>query len=447
MAGYTLILAVLILGGIIATLGDRIGSKVGKARLTIFKLRPRHTATLITIVTGGLIAACTLGILLASSSQLQDGLFRLESIRAELEDAQQQRQITETQLQTAKSNQASAQLRLDRINRSLAQSLIRQSETQAQLKELEVQFESAKAELASAATQERQLRDRIDTLNQEQNRLQQQQEQLQSDLDRIGTERANLRQKVRESEQVLQKIEQQRMALREEVASLEESRDQLAVSIQALRRGNVAIFSEQILSLGVIRPGLNRANQRAAIQQLIQQAERSARDLLDFLPGQQPPNNVLQLTDAQTNRLLEQMRDGRSYVIRILSAGNYIRRETAIFVTVDITPNRQVFEQGQVIASLTFRPDLTLAELEARIEQLFSLANFRARREGVLFDPLTGKVGTFSPAALTNLLQSVSRLQTSYEIQAVTKTSIFTGSPLSLELVVRQGTVELGRFS
>jgi uncharacterized protein (DUF3084 family) len=447
MAGYTLIFAVLVLGGIIATLGDRIGSKVGKARLTVFRLRPRHTATLITIVTGGLIAASTLGILLASSSQLQDGLFRLESIRAELETAQQQRQRTETQLQTAKSNQATAQLRLDQINRSLARALIRQSETQTKLQELEQQFDSAQSQLASASAQEQQLRDRIDNLNQEQDRLLTQQQQLQSDLSRISSERASLRQKVNESEQVLQKIEQQRATLREEVASLEESRDQLAISIQTLRRGNVAIFSEQILSLGVIRPELSRDNQRAAIQQLILQAERSARELLDFLPGQQPQRPVLQVSDAQTNRLLEQMRDGRSYVIRILSAGNYIRRETNIFITVDITPNRQVFEQGQVIASLTFRPDLSLTELETRVEQLFSLASFRARREGVLFDPLTGKVGSFSPAALSALLQSVSRLQTSYEIQAVAKNPIFTGSPLSLELVVRQGNTELGRYS
>ncbi|NJM85416.1 MAG: DUF3084 domain-containing protein, partial [Leptolyngbyaceae cyanobacterium RM2_2_21] len=32
--GYILILAVLILGGVIATVGDRIGMRVGKARLT-----------------------------------------------------------------------------------------------------------------------------------------------------------------------------------------------------------------------------------------------------------------------------------------------------------------------------------------------------------------------------------------------------------------------------
>ena len=59
--GLILILVVLILGGLIATLGDRIGTKVGKARLSLFNLRPRKTAVLVTVFTGVMISAsCTL---------------------------------------------------------------------------------------------------------------------------------------------------------------------------------------------------------------------------------------------------------------------------------------------------------------------------------------------------------------------------------------------------
>ena len=34
MSGWLLILALLILGGVLSTLGDRLGSRVGKARLS-----------------------------------------------------------------------------------------------------------------------------------------------------------------------------------------------------------------------------------------------------------------------------------------------------------------------------------------------------------------------------------------------------------------------------
>ena len=71
--GYILILAILIVGGVIATVGDRIGTRVGKARLSLFKLRPKNTAVLVTILTGTLISASTLAILFAADDGLRPG--------------------------------------------------------------------------------------------------------------------------------------------------------------------------------------------------------------------------------------------------------------------------------------------------------------------------------------------------------------------------------------
>jgi len=61
-ASFILIAAILILGGVIATVGDRIGTRVGR-RLSLFKLRPRNTAVVVTILTGSIISASTLAIL------------------------------------------------------------------------------------------------------------------------------------------------------------------------------------------------------------------------------------------------------------------------------------------------------------------------------------------------------------------------------------------------
>ncbi|MBI3912249.1 MAG: DUF3084 domain-containing protein [Armatimonadetes bacterium] len=46
--------------GLIAYLGDLIGRRLGKRRLSLFGLRPRHTAVLVTIITGVLIAGVSL---------------------------------------------------------------------------------------------------------------------------------------------------------------------------------------------------------------------------------------------------------------------------------------------------------------------------------------------------------------------------------------------------
>lgn len=74
-SGYILIVAILLLGGVIATLGDRIGTKVGKARLSLFNLRPRKTATLVTVITGSLISATTLGFCLRQAAQSEMGFY------------------------------------------------------------------------------------------------------------------------------------------------------------------------------------------------------------------------------------------------------------------------------------------------------------------------------------------------------------------------------------
>lgn len=54
-----LILLLLALCGFIAYIGDLLGRRLGKKRLSVFGLRPKHTAILLTIVTGVLIAGVT----------------------------------------------------------------------------------------------------------------------------------------------------------------------------------------------------------------------------------------------------------------------------------------------------------------------------------------------------------------------------------------------------
>ena len=94
---YILIVAMIVLGGVLATLGDRLGTKVGKARLSLFNLRPRNTATVVTIITGSLISTMTLGILLATSGTLRQGLLELENITARLRTAKGDIQSLNTQ--------------------------------------------------------------------------------------------------------------------------------------------------------------------------------------------------------------------------------------------------------------------------------------------------------------------------------------------------------------
>ncbi len=98
MTGWLLIFSLLILGGVLSTLGDRLGSRLGKARLSIFNLRPRRTAILITVLTGSTISALSLGLMLLVSRQLRVGLFELNNLQSKIKIAEKELQQRENNL-------------------------------------------------------------------------------------------------------------------------------------------------------------------------------------------------------------------------------------------------------------------------------------------------------------------------------------------------------------
>ena len=89
MSGWLLIIFLLLLGGLISTFGDLVGTKIGKARFSILKLRPKKTATLITILTGSLISASSLSLMILVNRQLRVGLFRLGDLQKKLQESRQ----------------------------------------------------------------------------------------------------------------------------------------------------------------------------------------------------------------------------------------------------------------------------------------------------------------------------------------------------------------------
>ena len=103
MTAWLKILLVLILGGILSTLGDRLGSKVGKARLSIFKLRPKSTAVLITVFTGSIISAISFATMIVFDRDLRVGLFQLEDIREKIIDSEKELKKLEKNLYAFRS--------------------------------------------------------------------------------------------------------------------------------------------------------------------------------------------------------------------------------------------------------------------------------------------------------------------------------------------------------
>lgn len=120
------VLLLLIVSGAIAYFGNYVGRYIGKRRLALFHLRPRHTAITITVISGVLIAVVTVSVLLVVSQDARTAFLGLDKLKDQVFQKSQE-------LTAANEN-------LQRLNLELAAKLRQQ-------KELEEKLTSAKTEI------------------------------------------------------------------------------------------------------------------------------------------------------------------------------------------------------------------------------------------------------------------------------------------------------------
>jgi len=437
-SGLILILAVLLLGGVIATAGDRIGTKVGKARLSLFNLRPRKTATLVTILTGVIVSASTLGILLGTSGPLRTGIFEYERIQRDRRRAEAQLDSAKDELQAARNEKAKtdAELNKARSDRRFAQQQL--AETNASLQSAIAERNRANQTRTQAQSSLAQAQTELQRNQTQLTAVSQQAATLKSDIGRLKVERQQviaqgeeeIRAKnavIREREQRLKVLEAQQEYLGREIAKLEQE-------AEGLRRGNVAIQRGQVLSSAIVRV-VNPTAAQEAVDQLLREANRVATQRAR--PGSRQQEQIVLITKAEVEQLAKQINDGRDYVVRILSAANYLTGEMPIQVVAEAVPNLVLFNKGELVASTSIDPTrATDNEIQQRINFLLSAATFRARRLGMLTD--TVEIGR-----VQNLIAFVDKLKTytqPVELRAIAASPAYTAGPLTIELEIGSNT-------
>ncbi|MGQ0568911.1 MAG: DUF3084 domain-containing protein [Armatimonadota bacterium] len=83
-SGLILIPLLILISGGVAYIGNLVGRATGRRRLSIFGLRPRYTAHLITVLTGMLITLISISSVLLISNDARVGLFRLNELREQI---------------------------------------------------------------------------------------------------------------------------------------------------------------------------------------------------------------------------------------------------------------------------------------------------------------------------------------------------------------------------
>ena len=464
-SAYILIAAILVLGGLIAVLGDRLGTKVGKARLRLFNLRPRQTATIVTVITGTLISASTYGILFALSESLRDGVFNLDDIlrdlrnvKTELNQVNQQKQEVETQLITVKQQQVEAKQKLAAIEQDFQESKARLAATSQQAYQLRSELNTILVERAKqleqlenlkAQSQELQVQleareekitiqdEIIQTTEKRLQELNQQQEILQTQIAERDERISELDQAISVKDQNLlarttrlENLEAQLRFLEREVKILE----QYYQTYQELRERRIAIFKGEVLASATVRI-IDPKAAIPAIDRLLAQANLNAIQAVLLEDNLTEPPRVVRITTAQVTQLAEQIQDGRDYVVRILSAGNYVQGEKEVRIFADLTLNKQIFEAGEEIATVSIdSQQMNNEEIQERLDWLLAASKFRAQRAGIIGDL---QIGDGQITTLVNFIDNVVNSTESLdEIKVVVAETTYTAGPLKLNLVV-----------
>jgi len=391
----------LVLGGILSTLGDRLGSRVGKARLSLFNLRPRHTAVLITVLTGSLISAVSLGLMLLVSERLRTGLFELDQLEDRLRRSRQELAGSRSQLESSRTQLQTSQTALQASKADVAR---------AQLGQRRVQQELAQAEQRATA-----LRRELAPLQQERSRLQ--------------AERERLNQEVKRRDGEIRRTETELAQLGKKIAGSARELEELEANLIALRRGDVVLTTGQPLASAKVK--LERpAQAQEVITALLQQANLNA--FRRVLPGEPPNRQILLVPTSDIKKLEELLAQPGSWVVSIRSAANVLRGEQQVLAFPDLRPNRRVVRKDEVLASTTLEGDLRNPEqIARRLNLLLAAAYARAQRQGTLTDGLQFDSGQFNQLLRALADRPVGQV---VQLEAIALTEADTPDPITVEL-------------
>jgi uncharacterized protein (DUF3084 family) len=333
VSGWLLILALLLLGGVLSTLGDRLGSKVGKARLSLLGMRPRRTAVVITVLTGSLISAISLGLMLVVSDRLRTGLFELDQLERRLREGREALQRSQSELTAAEQGRQQAR---------------------SQLSMVEAQAASLRKELAPLLQQRRLLEQERDQLSRE-----------------IGAKDADI-----------QRNRQELARLNNRIGASAKELQQLETNLIALRRGDVVISSGQPLEIAKVR--IEKPEQaKVVIEALLRQTNTNV--FQRVLPGQTPNRQILLVPRSDITKLEGILSKRGDWVVSLISAANVLKGERQVVAFPDVRRNRQVVKAGEQLATTVLEGDERSAEqVRSRLNVLLASAYNTVQRAGSL---------------------------------------------------------------
>ncbi|MBN1458284.1 MAG: DUF3084 domain-containing protein [Armatimonadetes bacterium] len=423
LSGIFLIVALVVVSGVIAYVGDIVGRRMGRKRLSLFGLRPRHTAIVISVLAGMLITIMTLGVAMLVSQDVKDGFLRVVEMRTK--QAELARQLTQ-------------------LHKSMG--------------ELERTRQAAEDELQA----------RRDELEQAKTML----EEASADLESTQEELAKSSQALQNAEEAVQRVGKTFLELarrKDELQrDIENLRAQAAGGI-TLERSTPVIFGVgQPLDWELIDGGRPvseiREDLAAFVTQLDERAQNAgAQPLTDGTeavvirkPVRDPETEAVvwfsddQVLDAIAERIHE---SAGAVIVRAFSVFNSHPGEP-VRIDFELFRNHLVFRQGEVLAQAFVDGRQSEPELMAELLKLLrEQVNPRARAHNVMPRPSPASassmmgseesVGDISIGELFSIVEALRGIGGMARVKAIAAADTWTIGPLEVDLVVSRADTPL----
>lgn len=404
---WFMLIVLAVMGGLIAYLGDKIGSKVGKRKIKLMGLRPKYTSILVTIMTGISIAVVTLGVMSVLSENARVALFGMNKLR-------QQQHVLEEQRDRLLAE-------ADKLAREMQEKNDLLADNELKLASQEEQLDGANDRL------------RLTLLDLEQVQAARDDASAQLGIVQTAFNQANADLATARGE--IEGLEHTKAGLTKTVAALDERNRLLNESMLTVREGTVLFRVGEVLSSSVLTAGQPQDETRSQLSGIMVNINNMIRQRLNITDEKAV---LLYISPDEFERTVQELSNSpkSSKLIRVTAAGNIITGEPAL-VHVNVYDNNLVYNRGREVYTEYFTSEEIASGAELQLLHFLHNVNRSAQSDGILPDPLSGNVGALTAV---EMFDTISRMKaygnTGLTLQAVTTQNIFTAGPLRIEIRV-----------
>ena len=407
MYGVLLIVVLIITGGAVAFIGDRLGTKIGKKRLSIFGLRPRHTSIVITIFTGICITTLTFGVMAAASENVRTALFGMEELNRNMQ-------------QTRKD-----------LNSAMGALEIAQREQE----ETDTALKQSKDEVEKLQKQQKELEDESLRLQEGNRLLEEAKAELTQRNDELARKTEELVGKNESLEQSNAKLSSSNRKLAETNKDLEQRADDLRQGLISIREGDIVFRANEVIASGVIRGGRSKEEIAQDFASLARLASRNVSERL----GKNVMDGDIWIYQPEYEAALEEIA-GRSSdsIVRIMAAGNLVRGEP-VRTSLEVYPNSIIYEKDEfIIARNYYVRSGRQEDAEGVVMDFLKQVNAEAVRKGILADPISGSVGAMEAEQLDGIIRALEPVHGNVILSAYARSATDALGPLRLNIKMEQ---------